>query len=143
MKRLIKLIANDMGNLKLISIAEKGASLDTFYESVEIYPARNKYGHLKTIVTLPIFFINSIYHTFKLLGKYDIKAIVSTGPGLVVVPALIFRSLNKKVIFLETWSRFTSKSLTGSLMSKISSVFYVQNKTLLNVYKNAVYSGRL
>lgn len=143
MKRLIMLIADDMENSKLISIAEHKASLDIFYESIEICPARNKYSHLRTAVTIPIFFLSSIYHTLKLLGKYDIKAIVSTGPGLVVIPALIFRSLNKKVIFIETWSRFTSKSFTGILMSKISNVFYVQNKTLLNVYKNAVYSGRL
>ncbi|HAO9336376.1 TPA: polysaccharide biosynthesis protein, partial [Escherichia coli] len=48
-----------------------------------------------------------------------------------------------KVIYIETWSRFTTYSLSGRIMYRLSNKFYIQNKSLLELYPKAIYSGRL
>ncbi|MDD2698435.1 MAG: hypothetical protein PHF17_06500 [Arcobacteraceae bacterium] len=68
--------------------------------------------------------------------KYDVKAVVSTGPGIV---SLFFKIFGKKIVFVETWSRFETKSMTG----KIADKFYIQNKSLQKHYPKAIYGGLL
>ncbi len=145
MVRLLRIlnIKNATNDIKLIAICEKGAGLKEYDKYYEVFPMRDKQSNLKTIFILPFIFFKIIYLTFKLLKDYNIKVLISTGPGIVVVPAIIFKILNKKIIFLETWSRYTTKSSTGNIMSKFADIFYVQNRALLNIYSNAVYSGRL
>jgi hypothetical protein len=69
--------------------------------------------------------------------------IVSTGPGIAIIPAIIFRLFKKLVIHVETWSRFYSKSLTGMIMYPVSDIFIIQNIELQCFYKRAIYAGRL
>lgn len=85
----------------------------------------------------------TLMQTIKLIKRHNIKGIISTGPGMAVVPSIIFRLLGKKVIYIESWSRFYTASATGIFMYKIANQFYVQNKPMLNKYPKATYSGRL
>ena len=75
--------------------------------------------------------------------KYNVLAVVSTGPGIAIVVSLFFKIFLVKIIFIETWSRFNTKSLTGTIMYKISNKFYIQNKSLQSIYPNSIYSGLL
>ena len=68
---------------------------------------------------------------------------VSTGPGIAILPAILTRSFGGKVVHIETWSRFYSKSMTGKVMYFLANKFYVQNQSLLKLYKQAIYSGKL
>jgi UDP-N-acetylglucosamine:LPS N-acetylglucosamine transferase len=72
-----------------------------------------------------------------------LAGVISTGPGLSVVPMLVLRLLGVKIIFVETYCRFNTRSMTGRLMSKIAHRFLVQNKDQLVLYPNAEYCGRL
>ncbi len=141
MKRLINLL--ELNEYNKIALIEKNGKLDFFNKCYEIPPARDKYSNFKTLITLPYFIFYSIFITLKIIIKTNTKLIISTGPGLVFIPSIIFKLFGKKVIFIETWSRFNTKSLTGKIMYKISNIFYVQNKELLKYYPNAIYSGRL
>lgn len=141
MKRLINIL--DLRDYKKIALIEKGANIDTFDKTYEIPPARDKYSQLKSLIDLPFFLLFSIFITFKILLTSNTKVIISTGPGIVFIPSLIFRLLGKKIIFLETWSRFNTASTTGKIMYRISHIYYVQNKELLKIYPDAIYSGRL
>lgn len=142
MKRFLKLLDLD-NKFKKIALIENNGDLDLFDELIQIPPARDKYNSLKTILTAPYFVLYSIYTTFRLIFKYNTKVLISTGPGLAFIPSIIFRVLGKKVIFIETWSRFNTQSLTGKMMYKIANIFYIQNESLKNIYPNAIYSGRL
>lgn len=145
MKRLLGLldIKNKTANVKLVALCEKNAFLEEVDECIEIPDMRNKYHKSMVFIDAPHSFFVSIFIVFKILKKYDIDYMISSGPGLVLPAAIIFKILNKKIIFIETWSRYTTKSLTGKFMHKISDKFYVQNKSLLKLYENAIYSGRL
>ena len=62
---------------------------------------------------------------------------------MAVVPSIIFRLLGKKVVYIESWSRFYTASATGIFMYRIANQFYVQNEPMLKRYPKAIYSGRL
>lgn len=104
----------------------------------------DKFSYIKLLLKLPL----KIIFMFKILNKIknenSLSFIISTGPGLAIVSSLYFKVFTKvKIIHIETWSRFYSKSLTGRFMYFISDEFFVQNKELLKIYPNAKYKGRL
>lgn len=69
--------------------------------------------------------------------------LITFGPGMCVPLAIIFRLLGIKVVHIETWCRFNTRSMTGRLMYYLSNRFYVQNKSLVRVYPKSIYAGRL
>jgi UDP-N-acetylglucosamine:LPS N-acetylglucosamine transferase len=75
--------------------------------------------------------------------KYKPVGLIATGPGSVLISAILFKILNKKIVFIETRARITTKSITARIMYRISNRFYVQNKELINLYPNAIYAGLL
>lgn len=84
--------------------------------------------------------------TLKVLIPILIKGkvrIISTGPGIALFPALIVKVCGGKVVHIETWSRFYSRSSTGNFMYFLADRFYVQNMELLEIYPKAIFSGRL
>ncbi|HEQ3516632.1 TPA: polysaccharide biosynthesis protein [Vibrio cholerae] len=101
---------------------------------------RGKFGF--TLKDFVFYFYRFI---FKIMPRliYEGDCIISFGPGVAIMPAVIFKLLGRKVIHIETWSRFKSKSMTGKFMYYIADVFYVQNESLLKVYPKAIFSGRL
>lgn len=143
MKRLLSKLNLDELEINKLALIEKKAKLDNFDLTIEIPPARDKYSKLKTLVRIPYFLFFSVFIILKLLFSYKINTLISTGPGIAFIPAIIFKLLGKEIIFIETWSRFNTYSMTGKLMYKISNKFYVQNKDLLKLYPNAIYAGRL
>ena len=69
--------------------------------------------------------------------------IISFGPLFSVPFCIIAKIFGVKSIHIETWSRFYSKSITGMILCKVCDKFYYQNKSLKNLYKKGIYSGRL
>lgn len=80
-----------------------------------------------------------------LLEVTDRDVAITTGPGNAALAALILKIKNRnvKIIHIETWSRFQSKSLAGRIMHNIADRFYVQNIELTDLYPKSIYSGRL
>lgn len=67
--------------------------------------------------------------------------VVTTG-AVVAVPVCIYAKLfHKKVIFIESIARVTTRSQTGQILEKIADLFLVQWKEQLICYPDAVYGG--
>ncbi|HGS5825049.1 polysaccharide biosynthesis protein [Vibrio parahaemolyticus] len=130
--------SSDIDFISISDVKEKPIWSKGHYVVGEV---RDKYSHLKTICN------SSFFSIFKALRKIsncnEVKCVISTGPGISVLVACYFRFIGVKVIHIETWSRFESKSFTGRIMHLLANKFYVQNHSLLNLYKNSIYSGRL
>lgn len=140
MKRLLKNL--EVTPNRCISIVDKeGISLGLVSEENVMKPLRKKYG--KSYISILSSSIFLLIKSIKIFVRYDIQTVISTGPGLCIIPALLFRIMGKQIIHIETWSRFESRSPTGYLMYYLAQNFYVQNKSLLMLYKSAKYSGRL
>lgn len=84
-------------------------------------------------------FVKSLYIFFK--EKPDV--IISTGV-LSTIPMLFIGHLfKKKVIYIESFAKISSPTLTGKLIYnwKWADQFYVQWKSMLEFYPKAIYKG--
>lgn len=80
---------------------------------------------------------------FKIFSMNKFSGLISLGPVFSIPCCLVAKLLRVKVIHIETWSRFSSKSFTGRVMYYLSDRFYFQNKGLSYFYPKGFYSGRL
>ncbi len=75
--------------------------------------------------------------------KYNPKVIVSTGVHSTIPMCVYGRLFGRKVIYIETVANVHSPSMSGKLMYKIATDFYIQWEELLEVYPNAIVGGCL
>lgn len=80
-----------------------------------------------------------------ILLKERPDVVITTGAGLVVPVCFLAKFLfRSKIIFIESFSRIDSPSLTGKIVFPISDLFIVQWKELQKFYGGrAVYGGPL
>lgn len=82
--------------------------------------------------------------SFKISKRNNIGCVVSTGPGVSILLSMYLKFFKKTtIIYVETWSRFYSQSISGRIMYKVADHFYYQNKELSDFYPKGKYSGRL
>ena len=90
------------------------------------------------------FVFKMIYNGIKSL-KIFIKErpdiVISTG-ALATIPMCLFAKLfRKKIVFIESFAKVNSPTLTGKLLYKFADQFYVQWEDMIKVYPNAIYKG--
>jgi hypothetical protein len=130
-------------DMLFIGICEKNHGIKDIKINFFINPLREKYGIVKTLLRLPISIIEETCCFLVILYKYNIKYIISTGPGIAIIPIILGRIFGKRTVFIESWSRFKSASLTGKVAYYLSNEFFIQNKSLQSVYPKSTYSGIL
>ncbi|MGL5042465.1 MAG: PssD/Cps14F family polysaccharide biosynthesis glycosyltransferase [Culicoidibacterales bacterium] len=69
--------------------------------------------------------------------------IVTTGAHTAVPMCYLGALFRRKIIFIESIARVHSKSLTGKLIEQKCTHIFVQWKSMCNVYKNAIYVGKI
>lgn len=67
--------------------------------------------------------------------------IICTGVLAMIPMCLICKLFGKKLIFIESFAKVTSPTLTGKLLYRFADQFYVQWPQMLEVYPNAIYVG--
>jgi len=84
-------------------------------------------------------FIKSLYIYFK--EKPDV--IISTGVLAAIPMMFIGHIFKKKVIYIESFAKISSPTMTGKLIYKkhIADQFYVQWESMLEFYPDAIYKG--
>jgi UDP-N-acetylglucosamine:LPS N-acetylglucosamine transferase len=108
-----------------------------------LLPLRSKYNKCISIFLFPVAVIYDFIKIFGLVIKYCPCGLVSVGPGSGIIAGIIFKLLEKKIIYIETRSRFLTMSLTGKFFYHLASRFYVQHQSLLKLYPKAIYAGLL
>jgi beta-1,4-N-acetylglucosaminyltransferase len=142
MRRLLTHLRQTAPDMKFVSIADVEDKLNAMDHFVCPEP-RDKFSLWSAPFRLVYSAVISLIQCLILSYRYDISGIVSTGPGMVVIPSVLFRLMGKPVTFIESWSRFYTGSLTGLVMYRLATQFYVQNKSMLSVFPKAKYAGRL
>jgi UDP-N-acetylglucosamine:LPS N-acetylglucosamine transferase len=84
-----------------------------------------------------------VMNVLRICRRYKVSGVISTGPGLCIIPMLLMRLMGYKTVFVETFCRFNSRSMTGRVMYKIAHRFLIQNKQLQALYPDADYCGRI
>ena len=84
-------------------------------------------------------FLKSLYIYIK--EKPDV--IISTGVLSTIPMLFIGHFFKKKVIYIESFAKINSPTMTGKLIykKKIANQFYVQWKSMLEFYPDAIYKG--
>lgn len=144
MKKLYNILelSNKTNNLIFIGLSENFNTIDELEHNYSLPPLRDKHSVIKDIINFP----KKIYKYFKVLQsikQYNPQAVISSGPGIAIPISLYFKFYGKKIIFIEDWCRFDTKSITGRLMYRIADKFYIQNESLKKYYPNGIYGGLL
>ena len=108
-----------------------------------LLPIRDKHSRVLTICRIPRAIWLYVRHLSAICMRYHVKGVISTGPGIAIIPSLFFRILGARIIFIETWSRFDTRSWSGRVMSRIANRFYVQNGQQHARYPGSIYGGLL
>ncbi len=147
MKRLVKemreLLSDTHNNVVFVSLCDEDVKHPVTEQVYSVPSVTDKFSYMRLILRMPLRIIQafSVLHTIN--KQHNIQYVITTGPGIGVLAGLYFKIFGKKIIHIETWSRFYSKSLTGRCMYYLADYFFVQNRELLNLYPKAIYKGRL
>ncbi|MDD5417072.1 MAG: hypothetical protein PHU12_03815 [Candidatus Aenigmarchaeota archaeon] len=78
----------------------------------------------------------------RMMKKSEADTIITCGPNFSIPLIVSGKMCNKKIIFIETWSRIYRKSLSGRFAYKIADKFFVQWPEMKKLYPKAIYAGR-
>ena len=67
--------------------------------------------------------------------------VISTGALATIPICLIAKVFRKKLIFIESFAKINSPTLTGKILYRFADQFYVQWKEMMSFYPEAIYKG--
>ena len=92
-------------------------------------------------ILFPFKFIGNFFRVLKIYRKEKPDIMITTGALAIVPMALVMKAHKKKLVYIESFAKVTSKTLSGKLLYKFADQFYVQWKSMLELYPNAIYKG--
>lgn len=99
------------------------------------------YGSRKYIFKYIFIAIFNIIKSVYLFIKYRPKVIITTGTHTSVPMCYIGWMFRRKIIYIESFAKRTSPTLTGRIVYPVATTFVVQWKSMLKFYPKAVYWG--
>lgn len=99
------------------------------------------YGSREYLLSYIFKFSFNVLKSFYLFFKYRPSVIITTGAHTAVPMCYIGRLFGKKIIFIESYAKRTSPTLSGRLVYPIATIFVVQWETMLEFYPKAKYWG--
>lgn len=91
----------------------------------------------------PFQFLKVFLKSIILFIQINPQVIVSTGAGVVIPMFLLGKIFNKKLIFIESFAKTDSKTITGKICYPFVDVFIVQWEEMLELYPKAKYFGSI
>lgn len=104
----------------------------------KVYFLKQVNRHEKTFI--PNMLVNFI-KTLTIFIKEKPDMVISTGALATIPMCLLAKLFRKKLIFIESFAKITSPTLTGKLIYKFADQFYVQWEDMLKIYPNAIFKG--
>lgn len=85
--------------------------------------------------------IVNFFKSTKIFLKEKPDIVISTGALATIPLCILAKIFRKKVIFIESFAKVTSPTLTGKLVYKFADQFYVQWEQMKKYYPNAICKG--
>jgi UDP-N-acetylglucosamine:LPS N-acetylglucosamine transferase len=126
-----------------VALTNSNKILGQFLAQYYLQEARDKYSVVKNIFVFFTYLLLSSFQMMRIMCKYRVVGMISTGPGMAVVPGLFCRLLGAKIIYFESWSRISTPAIAGKFMYHIAHLFFIQHKSIQKYYPKAIYMGRL
>lgn len=90
------------------------------------------------------FLYRMVLNTFKsfiIFIKEKPNVIISTGVLATIPMCVLGKIFKAKIIYIESFAKINSPTLTGKFLNKIANQFYVQWEDMKKVYPNAIFKG--
>jgi UDP-N-acetylglucosamine:LPS N-acetylglucosamine transferase len=128
-------------NYKYVLITEKYEATIKLKEKYNVRYLRHISKNQKILYPLTILF-NSFLSLYYFI-RYTPNVIVSTGPNTAAAMCCLGKLFGKKVIFIESYAKRSSPSITGKWIYKLHAytTFVVQWENMMQFYPNAEYWG--
>ncbi len=94
----------------------------------------------KELLFIPKMIVNSV-RALRILRKEKPDAIICTGVLAMIPLCILGKKKGCKLIYLESFAKVTSATLSGKLLYKYADRFYVQWESMLEIFPDAVYKG--
>lgn len=109
----------------------------------EEFSRKEKVFFVKDPKRNPFKLMKNVIQTFSILIKERPKVIISLGAGVTIPICYLGKMFfGCRLVFIESFARIRSKSLTGRLLYPISDLFLVQWEETLELYgRKARYRG--
>ena len=89
----------------------------------------------------PFKLIGNSFKCLHIIIKEKPDVMITTGVLAMIPCALLMKLFRKKLIYIESFAKVSSKTLSGKLLYKFADQFYVQWESMLKLYPNAIYKG--
>lgn len=100
-----------------------------------------KYGSRKYMLKYVLVALFNLIKTIFLFIKFRPQVIVTTGTHTAVPMCYIGKIFGKKIIYIESFAKRNSPTLSGRMIYPIASTFVVQWENMLKFYPKAKYWG--
>lgn len=79
--------------------------------------------------------------SLKIFVKEKPDVVICTGVLAMLPICLIAKAAGRRLIYIESFAKVTSATLSGKLLYKFADQFYVQWPQMLEIYPKAIYLG--
>lgn len=83
----------------------------------------------------------NFFRSLKIYFKEKPDVVICTGVLAMIPICLISKLAGKKLIYIESFAKVTSPTLSGKLLYKFADHFYVQWPQMKEIYPDAIYLG--
>ena len=91
----------------------------------------------------PVKVFRMLWRILRILLREKPNLVISTGAGIAVPGFLAARLLGIRTVYIESYARVQSLSLTGKICYRLAHLFLVQHASLASRLPRAVYAGTL
>lgn len=85
--------------------------------------------------------IKNFFMSLKMFMVEKPDMVICTGVLAMIPLCLIAKLSGKKLIYIESFAKVTSGTLTGKLLYRFADRFYVQWEQMLQIYPKAIFLG--
>lgn len=83
----------------------------------------------------------NLFQSIKIYHKEKPDIMITTGVLAIIPLALIMKLHKKKLVYIESFAKVSSRTLSGKFLYRYSDQFYVQWPEMKKLYPNAIFVG--
>jgi beta-1,4-N-acetylglucosaminyltransferase len=88
-------------------------------------------------------FSTNIFRSLRIVIKEKPDVIITTGAGAVIPLSILGKLFGAKLIFIESFAKIKTPTLTGRILYNFADKFYIQWEDLRKYYPKAEYRGTI
>ena len=140
-------ISSSGGHLEQLQMLQPIMKTDSFIitEKIDSIDMKGNNYYLQQInrreILVIIKIILNAFKSLMIFVKEKPDIVICTGALSTIPFCIISKIFNAKLIYIESYAKVETGSLTGKLMYRIADKFYVQWREMLNVFPKAIFKG--